>query len=371
MVLSSERKPERGGSASDIGPVLRLSDRINQYLTEIDESFVRSLGSSLLPFPRDPEKRRQAMDAQLKAIEGTGEVLSQYLDQAYFELNELDTALSEEDRKACLTYHRARVHPFFFQVPFVRRAFDRPLGYPGDYLLVEMIFDHRDDGVSAFARSLSRYTLNVGPACAHRARSPWIGDQLSALATRLGRPPKVLSFACGPERCLRDYLALGHSAEITLADFDAFALEHAAKQLRRAAETRKISVPVTTVRISAFELIRDPATRKPLDEITQSGRFDLIVVAGLLDYLSATVSKRLIAVLREYLAPDGAMLLTNLHARNPWRAFMLYVGDWDCLHRTREQLEELVDDQPVRFKTVVTRTDETETNLFLRAEAAG
>jgi len=50
---------------------------------------------------------------------------------------------------------------------------------------------------------------------------------------------------------------------------------------------------------------------------------------------------------------------------------MLYVGDWHCLHRTREQLEELVDDQPVHFKTVVTQTDETETNLFLRAEAAG
>ena len=225
--------------------------------------------------------------------------------------------------------------------------------------------------MSASARSLSRYTLNTGPARAHRARSPWIGDQLSALATRLGRAPKVLSFACGPERCLRDYLALGRSAEITLADFDGFALEHAAKQLRRVAETRKISVPLNTVRISAFDLSRDPATRKPLDEITQAGRFDLIVVAGLLDYLSATVSKRLIAGLRAYLAPEGGMRRTTLHARNPWRAFMLCVGGWDCLHRTREQLEELVDDQGVRFKTVVTKADETETNLFLRAEAAG
>src|SRR5215813_12578991 len=98
-------------------------------------------------------------------MEGTGEVLSQSLDKAYFELNELDTALSDENRKACLIYHRARVHPYFFQVPFVRRALDLPLGYPGDYLLVALIFAHRDDGVSAFHRSLARYTLNTGTAC--------------------------------------------------------------------------------------------------------------------------------------------------------------------------------------------------------------
>ena len=72
------------------------------------------------------------------------------------------------------------------------------------------------------------------------------------------------------------------------------------------------------------------------------------------------------------LAPERA--LTRL-ARTPctrqanWASQSVIKGQqW---RRDREQLEELVDDQPVRFKTVVTKTDETETYLFLRAEAAG
>ena len=66
------------------------------------------------------------------------------------------------------------------------------------------------------------------------------------------------------------------------------------------------------------------------------------MVLGLLDYLDDDATVSLLSMLREVLRPGGVLLLSNLHAPNPWRALMELTADWNVIHRTVPEFEGLV-----------------------------
>ncbi len=298
--------------------------------------------------------------------EWTGPV-QERLDALFVPMTALWEAMPGAERTRSLALHRRLVQPFFLQSPFCRRAVDKPLGYPGDYGLVEMIFAGREEANSPLGTLLGAYALTVGPSAAHRGRLPWAHRQLDAhiAAQGLARP-KILSFACGPEVVLREWVRRGRAADIVLADHDTDALAWAKKRLLRALP-RGASTTVTTVEANAFALLRGVPVDQALDGHAE---FDAVLVLGLLDYLDDAQVVGFLRSLAGAARPGGLLLASNLHAPNPWRSLMELTSDWNVAHRSVAEFEGLVNATGA-LRGARSELHESGTNLYCAAFAGG
>ncbi|HLM47596.1 MAG TPA: hypothetical protein VK458_27275, partial [Myxococcaceae bacterium] len=244
---------------SAIADFIHTAEELHHGLARLSDELQQGLPERLARFPRDPEQRENMQREQREVLQRRIPEVSAWLDRLYFRLTELNATMTEEERERALEHHRAAVQPFFLQCPFVRRAVDKPLGYPGDYVTVEMLFGSEDQGVSTLARLLSHYALNCGPAQAHRARPPWIMGHMRRLEQERGRPLRVLSFACGPEHSLREHTALGGTGSYLLCDFDPAPLDYCRRQFEKLARMPRSGVPMPELRfiqLSTYQLIR-------------------------------------------------------------------------------------------------------------------
>jgi SAM-dependent methyltransferase len=352
---------------SAIAEFIQTAEELHHGLARLSEELQQGLPERLSRFPRDPEQRHQMQLEQVALLKKRLPEVSSWLDGLFGRLTTLDSQLTEEERERALEHHHSAVQPFFLQSPFVRRAVDKPLGYPGDYVTVEMIFESEDRGVSTLARILTHYSLNCGPGRAHRARVPWLLGQLKGHEQALGRPLRVLSFACGPEHTLRDYTSLGATGSFTLCDFDPTPLDYCRRQFEKLSRLPRNGVPMPQlhfVQLSTYQLLRH---RDAPDQLRNpEGPMDVVIAAGILDYLKDNVIARFLDTMTSLLAPGGLLLLTNLHQENPWRSFMEYICDWYVIHRTRGQFQSLCEGPASRgMETVETIVDAPSgTNIF-------
>jgi hypothetical protein len=351
---------------SAIAEFIHTSEELHKGLSRLSDELQQGLPERLARFPRDPQQRQAMQEEQRELLRRRIPDVTAWLDGIYARLTELDAGFTEEERERALEHHHSAVQPFFLQSPFVRRAVDKPLGYPGDYVTVEMVFGSEDQGVSTLARLLSHYALNCGPAQAHRARPPWLLGHMRRLEQERGRPLRIMSFACGPEHTLREHTSLGGTGSFILCDFDPAPLDYCRRQFEKLARMPRGGVPspqLSFVQLSTYQLIRQ---RDSLDKLRHpDGPLDVVVAAGILDYLKDNVIARFLDMMSSLLAPGGLLLLTNLHDQNPWRAFMTYVGDWNVYHRSRESFRALCEGGPERnMGTRELTTDASGTNLF-------
>jgi SAM-dependent methyltransferase len=359
---------------SAIADFIHTAEELHHGLSRLSDELQQGLPERLARFPRDPEQRETMQREQREVLQRRIPEVTSWLDGLFARLTHLDSQLTEEERERALEHHRAAVQPLFLQSPFVRRAVDKPLGYPGDYVTVEMLFDSEDRGVSPLARLLTHYSINCGPGRAHRARMPWLLGQLNRHQQALGRPLRVLSFACGPEHTLREFTALGGTGDFTLCDFDPAPLDFNRRQFEKLARLPRNGVPppqVNIVQLSTYQLLRH---REAPDKLRNpNGPLDVIIAAGILDYLKDNVIMRFLETMSSLLAPGGLLLLTNLHQENPWRSFMEYVCDWYVIHRTQAQFQTLCESAPPRcLKTVENVLDEPSgTNIFWAGQKQG
>ena len=96
--------------------------------------------------------------------------------------------------------------------------------------------------------------------------------------------------------------------------------------------------------------------------------YDLVYCAGLFDYLSDQVCKKLMIILHGLVAPGGLLIATNvcdaLNDRRPFRYSMEYFLDWHLIYRDARRFGELKPDN-ARSEDVSVISDETGVNLFI------
>ena len=104
------------------------------------------------------------------------------------------------DQPAHKLYVRRQMHPLMLCSPFAYRAYTKPLGYAGDYEVVNMMMRDPYEGDSLFAKVINRVFLSFDPVLAHRNRIDYLYDTIKTEATRVvgeGRRLKVLNLGCG------------------------------------------------------------------------------------------------------------------------------------------------------------------------------
>ena len=99
--------------------------------------------------------------------------------------------IGEAEAAVHKSYVRRELHPIVLCSPFLYRTYTKPLGYAGDYEMVNMMLRNPYEGSSAFAKLLNFALLNTEPVIAHRNRIDFLVDTLrSECMRRAGRGNK-------------------------------------------------------------------------------------------------------------------------------------------------------------------------------------
>lgn len=338
---------------------LALADRIAARLAQAEAEGTRRFrvsvgraGSQPVPLRYMREELRQ-LAAELEAG------LRAELDAAWIELAALDQRMGARDQRLARAAWRALVRPWFLRVPFVRRTVDKPLGYAGDYGMVNHIYAAPGDSEDPVGLALEHYIWQVGPCRAHRQRRPWALGHLEEARRRAGRPLRVVSYACGPEHTLQAWVEREPDSVVDLYDAEPKALDWCRRRFGDLGRRLGRPLAVRTHPVSVAELAEGALVAAPADVVT---------VLGLFDYLDADGIARLVDRLSAALAPGGRLLCTNLNEPNPWRVFMDYLGEWTVEHRTRARLEQEVLRGRSDLHLLESRLDDSGTNVFLAVE---
>jgi extracellular factor (EF) 3-hydroxypalmitic acid methyl ester biosynthesis protein len=276
-------------------------------------------------------------------------------------------AIPEEGRPAHRAYARRQLHPLVLCSPFVYRTFQKPLGYAGDYEMVNMILRDPHEGATMFAKLVNVCFLQNPPAAAHRNRIKHLKRRLAEETRRVmaqGRRIQILNLGCGPAREVQEFMAedsASDQADFTLLDFNSQTLEYTRQVL---AESRARCARRTGLQIverSINQLLKE-ATK--LDSSGGSRQYDFVYCAGLFDYISDRVCRRLTDLFFSYIAPGGLMLVTNVDASKPFRHSMDHLLEWHLIYRNKEQMQGLVPSAAAMCPTQV-MADPTAVNLFL------
>ena len=251
-------------------------------------------------------------------------------------------SLDPETVPAHQAYMRRQLHPLLFCSPWVYRTVSKPLGYAGDYEMVNMMLRDPLEGASLFAKIVNYCFINQGPVLAHRNRIDCLLKTLveEALRTqRAGRGLRVLSIGCGPAIEVQRFLAqspLAAAATFDLLDFNDQTLQHTGQAIAEAG--RRGGHPPASVRLvrkSVQQIVKE-ASRS--NRTPAAGLYDLVYCAGLFDYLTDQVCRRLMDVMFNWLAPGGLLLATNVAPSNPLRYGMEHMLNWNLVYRTPPQM---------------------------------
>lgn len=256
-----------------------------------------------------------------------------------------EVALLQRDkaRRAALKGFTERVVlPPLLEGEGFSRTYRKPLGYPGDFLIMNYIYGGEPIGSTVRARFLHLLSLTgAEPVNTRLHKLVQIITDIAAESAP-GAPFNLMSVGCGPAREIEHLLMAAPERRwnFLLVDQEPLALECAITRTATQLASKKLSARALHV---SFRDMLDPLALA--DAI---GRQRLIYSSGLVDYLSPLMARRLLGRLYQMIEPGGAVVIGNVN--NGATGMMWpseYLVDWTLYFRDegemRDMAAELVD----------------------------
>jgi len=276
-------------------------------------------------------------------------------------------------QKLYRSYTQPLTAPHLADSPFSWRAWVKPFGYSGDYVLMSHIYeDSWNEGASLYARLIHRYPIEHNMAQAVRNRLGLLKEHLEraieSTSARTGEPCRILALAAGPAREVREFIENYNGprrVEFILVDSDNRALGFANRQLAGVAAPKNDFVGVQYLYLSLRQLLKNPAFVDLIPEV------DLIYSAGLFDYLCNDTPKKLFATLYKKLLPGGTIVIGNF-VYPPAEGWVLtYIYDWILKYRSGEEMLDLCSHVSQPMETPELTMEGTRLQYFLSVRKPG
>ena len=284
--------------------------------------------SSLSPTDRLKAEREIAAELDAPTVASVGALFERY--------EQVAAKLPENTTDAHRVYCRRLIQPLVLSSPFALRAVKKPLGYAGDYLLVDMILRDPHEGKSLYGKVLNRWFIKQPPAEAHRNRITYLTQKLVEETARVratGQACKVFNIGCGPAQEIQRFYAdspLSDHADFMLLDFNDETLNVAQKILGQARDRNGRQAKMEFMKKSAAQLLRMKETKAGVSIFNQ---YDFVYCAGLYDYLSDSLCRQLNETFYKMLRPGGLLVVTNVDACNPIRHWLGDILEWHLIYR--------------------------------------
>ncbi len=261
------------------------------------------------------------------------------------QLHAQSRAFDEDVATVARGYAGRELLSLVYPCPIHSRAFEKPLGYAGDYKLMLLLMTDVLEGEGIFGRFLHFLTQNYTLGRAVRSREKTLLIAARQTVTSLDRPIRIMSLACGPalelQRLIREIGPIAHPVELILVDQDEETMRYCNEELNRALLSRPRdgeALSLNCLHLSILQVL-SPKDRKEREFVSSNLRdIDLIYSAGLYDYLPQPLTARLTRRLYSMLAPGGRLFIGNLRdcADSSW--MMEYVSAWILEYREPEQM---------------------------------
>lgn len=313
----------------------------------------------------DSDRERQSLEENL--ARQLSEVIVPTIDNLFDKFEDVALRLKDEIAAAHQNYMRRQLHSLVLAAPFAYRTFAKPLGYAGDYEMVNMILRNAPEGDSLFGMVLHTWFVQQQPAQAHRNRIEYLVKKISDAilqAGLTGRGARIFNMACGPASEVESFIvnsSLRDRAEFTLLDFNEETLKYTRMRLENASAGKGRLPPVQFIKKSVHHLLKEGG-KKGID--ANQARYDLVYCAGLFDYLSDDVCQRLLDVMYNWVSPGGLLVATNVEPGNPRRLGMDHLLDWPLIYRTAPQMSRLRP-KAAHPQSAAVFSDDTGVNVFL------
>ncbi len=233
------------------------------------------------------------------------------------------------------SYGQRLLHPYLLCAPFINRCYTKPLGYAGDYEMMNMIVRNKLEGASLYAKLVNQYLLDqIGPM-AVRGRVDFLHGKIVAETSRVsltGRRAKIFCIACGPAWEAVNFIAdhpLADKADFRFLDFNEETLRYTTGKVNEVKRQNQRKTPVEFVRNSIQNLLRGKDT---------TPEFDLIYCSGLYDYLSDSVILAANTNLYDRLNPGGRLVVGNFAPALPVRNFIEHFLEWFLIYRNSQEM---------------------------------
>jgi extracellular factor (EF) 3-hydroxypalmitic acid methyl ester biosynthesis protein len=312
-----------------------------------------------------PSGDRLAMERD--AVHQAGEAMVPAFDQMHERLEAVSEKIEPELRPVHQNFSQRQLHPLMMCSPFAYRTFQKPLGYAGDYEMVNMIARDPYEGGSLFAKVVNLWFLSQWPAKAHRNRIAYLTERIteeSLRGQRSGRPIRVLNLGCGPAREIQAFLAqdrICEFAEFSLLDFNPETVQHVTDVLNNVKKQHGRGTRIQVQKKSVQQLLKEGG--KP--QVQGAGiQYDLVYCAGLFDYLPDRTCKHLMSILYNWLAPGGLLVATNVDCTQPFRHMLEFVLDWHLIYRDTNRVGKLLPERAPADSFSIKR-DSTLVNLLI------
>ena len=225
-------------------------------------------------------------------------------------------------------------------------AFQKPLGYAGDFKIIEKIYNFDTSSVPHLVKWDDYFHSQKAPQ-AVRNRLSFFLDQLWKTKTDHPSGTQILNVASGPGRDMYEALkVLGASdLRIDCVEQDIHAIDFA-KSL-----CQKFLHNINFIHKNIFRFVTNTT-------------YHLIWSAGLFDYFNDNLFKRTIRKLSKSLKPNGRMVIGNFSTDNPSRGYM-ELCNWKLIHRSKEHLLQLAKECGFHDRQIRVEQEPEGINLFL------
>jgi SAM-dependent methyltransferase len=244
----------------------------------------------------------------------------------------LDVGPTEWERLIADVIGPHPVRPRLHEEPFTRRAFEKPRGYAGDAIMMDMLYRDRpyDVTLTRLGAVLHAWIDRRPAGLSVVERRSILAGELDAVAARR-EAPRVLSIACGHlrEAQVSDAVQARAIAELVALDQDAESLA--------VVEREQSAFNVRVERASVRRFVRSGA---------ELGAFDLVYSAGLYDYLDDESAKTVTEAMFRSLRPGGRLLVANFAPELRDIGLMEAIMEWRLIYRDNAAVTKLADGIP-------------------------
>lgn len=295
---------------------------INQDLAKFIDTLIK-LDKQILAIREKPDK-----DIQSKLNESINIILGKALKLEYLINDKLPL-------KYIKRYFREQIGFSSYQSILVQKAFKKPRGYPGDFELLELIYNNKpvSNNIGLYWDS---FFLNDGLAKAVRDRKDktveFLKDYIQKNISK--KKIRLLNLACGSSRELRELFENLHPKRKELLEFSCLDQEEDALKYSKS-KLDVFNIKISYIKENILDLIKNKSSCNLKDQ-------DIVYSIGLTDYLPDRILGKFLS--------HGYGLLTNggklFIAHKDHMVYNPIVQDWFCnwtfYPRTENQLLHIV-----------------------------
>ncbi|MDO8312940.1 MAG: class I SAM-dependent methyltransferase [Sideroxyarcus sp.] len=250
----------------------------------------------------------------------------------------LEITSDSDNLKLAKQYTEALLTRELLDGPIWWQAYTKPRGYPGDYLVMDHIYNGSPRGETPFGQVVHTLGIQIGQFV--EKRKEFVRQAITEMVAQCENPDGMLiaSLGCGPAKEIvefsQSHLTGTRPLTFVLVDQDSDALRHAGHSISETLRERQDGPPID-IQLRHQSVMRLMREVNPSEMMLQP---DMIYSAGLFDYFGDRTCRVLSRRLYDALRPGGLLLLGNMKANTDMVLPLELVADWSLTYRTSENV---------------------------------